>query len=906
MRLKDHFIKMVVDELDHLNGSEFESMCRPLLEIITGREFELKGHNLEMKPVKGTVDLIQDDDYRVIGQCGTDKDYFSGDKPIKDIEGSIKNSPGFKTIYLFCNRKANGDDYQNVKKEIEKKLKTLLQTGYHYHLYDGQRIAEKIYDNIYQKAKIEEILGYLPGARQYYLSFPQSNNLPALPSFYETRPEEADIAEKLKCVDFLQVYGLSGIGKSLLSLAVANNLFLEFDTILWINGKELDPEKLDSVKINRLGDSINLSFILDTLKVLLIVDNLNDNVSVFQTNFDKVNKTGSKCIVTSLQQNVANENSFALTYVSEEVTRKILLNTSVPPTETQLEELIDHISGYPLLLELAKKAVEGNRITWDEVISETNITEINDTHRNEIFAQRIVGRYVDRMSDMFNLLVWLDSCDVSKDFLREKSLFRLNDLFTYAILQDVSEYQCRLHQVVLSAIKAVLRSFGKDEEVFEYASGFIKRHVTKRDAGLYTFMALHRDKMMSLTEGLSSEDELRHYIVLAVVYTVDTYSSQDVYLQMINDLDLDVEHRLIDLRLFIEKKEIEQSKAKSDFGVNDDRYNEKYRKDVEELKSLNCDSDEAKALILHHIGKWLYNIGDKVESEKNLLEALKMNPKSYHSMAKLAKDYRDQKKQDDVETMVREILKDDNFNEAPISVRLTAYDVMAQKKYQKLQKEFIDGQFDKFTSVIYASLSENYSHTYIVLAKLCNHLSYNHPDFFSNLCSQLPLPLNIENDIRLRESYGRIKLAQFRYGNCDPAQKTKLAGIVEAYLKDVPMKDDYNRKDMMNFYISADQADKAIPIYEEFEDKDSPFALQALSKAYYGSGKYPQALDAIEKAIANEDDNDTDYKAAFRHDKARALHVLGDERAIEIMNEAIGLQSSEKVKKEWEDELKNW
>lgn len=45
MELVIHFINTVADELDHLNGSEFEALCRPFLEMLTGKEFELKGHS---------------------------------------------------------------------------------------------------------------------------------------------------------------------------------------------------------------------------------------------------------------------------------------------------------------------------------------------------------------------------------------------------------------------------------------------------------------------------------------------------------------------------------------------------------------------------------------------------------------------------------------------------------------------------------------------------------------------------------------------------------------------------------------------------------------------------------------------------------------------------------------------
>ena len=148
MKLVDHFINTVAEELDHLNGTDFEELCRPLIELLTGKEYEWKGHNLELKAVKGSVDLIQDEDYRTIGQCGTDKDYFSGDKPKNDIESSIKNSPEFTTIYLFSNRRAKGNEYQNVKATIWQTLKDQLNSGYHYYLYDSQRIAKAVYNKI--------------------------------------------------------------------------------------------------------------------------------------------------------------------------------------------------------------------------------------------------------------------------------------------------------------------------------------------------------------------------------------------------------------------------------------------------------------------------------------------------------------------------------------------------------------------------------------------------------------------------------------------------------------------------------------------------------------------------------------------------------------------------------------
>ena len=905
MRLKENFTKIVAEELSNLNGSEFEVLCRPFIEMLTDMEFELKGHNLEMKAVRGSVDLVEDEDYKVIGQCGTEKNYFTSDKPLDDIDSSNRNSPDYKMIYLFCNRRADSEDFNKTQEKIVNKLKA-QKKGQKYKLYDGQRIAKQIYEHRYLTEKIEEILTKLPGSYQYYLLFPQTNVLPILPSDYEERPEEDEVAKALAQTDFLQIYGLSGIGKSLLSISVANNLSSQFDTILWLNGKDIDVQNIHSVKIQRMEGAVNLSSVLQRFKVLIIVDNLNTGVDELKKSFENDNKKGSKCIVTSLQQNVAKEYCFALTYVTEEVTQKILLNTELPPTASQMELLLKQVNGYPLLLELAKKAVLSGNMTWDDVINESNLTEINDPQRNEIFAQRIIGRYVDKLGDMFNLLVCLDSCDVSKIFLSEKSRFRMNDLFTYAVLQDVSEYKSRIHQVVLASIKAILYTKISENDFKNHLANFFKRHVFLRDEGLYTFMSLHRDRVMDIVSVLPPDDMLRHLIVMAMVYTIDTFSNQDVYLQLINDLTLDVERHYTDLCLFIEKKEIEQSKIKKEYGKDGEQYVVKVRKDISEIESIKVDTNEAQALIMHHEGKWLSIIGDLEESEKKLQMALGLNPKSYHSMLKLARDYKAQDNTGKFEQMIHAMLNPGTFDEVPLSVRLSAYEAISPKKYQYLQKQYIDNKIENFSKVIYASLSRYYSHTYLVLSRHSKHLSFNQPEFYTKLCAQLPIPLNIEHDVKLRENYGRIKSAQYLYGKYDREYKDKLFHVAEYYLLGVPRDNDFIRREIVNLYAAGNQADAALSYFDEIENKEDMFAQQSLSKAYYLKGEYDKALEAAEKSVEAGKNADIEYQAAFLHDKARALQKLNDGKAKEVMQEAIMKQTNDRVIKEWTAELQGW
>lgn len=906
MQLVDHFINSVADELNHLNGSEFEALCRAFIELITGREFELKGHNLEMKPVKGSVDLIEDDDFRVIGQCGTDTDYFSGTKPLNDIESSLNNSPNFKTIYLFCNRRAKGDEYQDVKSKINQKLKDKLKTGYHCHIYDGQRIAKKIYNNIFKAKEVEEILSYLPKSYEYYLLLPQSNIIPLLGEDYKTRPEEDDIIKQLDDIDFVQIYGLSGIGKSLLTLAVAGKLDNQFETVFWFDGNEFDARNLSNVTIKRMGESINLSTALELYKTLVIVDNLNEGVGDLLSSFGSHNKKGSKCIVTSLQQNIDNEHIYNLKYVSKEVSSAILMDGDLKPSPNQLGILLKQISGYPLLLELAKNAVDNEEMTWDDVINESNITYINDNQKNEEFAQRIVGRYVSRFGEIFNILMFLDTTNVSKLFLSECNRLRFNALLTYSIIHETSVYQCQIHQVVLSAVKAVVGDKFDKKSCLTKICQYLDKHTRNRDAGLYTFMAYHKDKVVDLVNELSSSDLLRHYALLAIIYTEDTYLDYDHYLSLIDALVLVEDKYDVDLILKIERMEIEQHKIKQQFGVGSETYKQKINSDIDELNKLNPVLEKNKALVLHHIGKLKSFVGDIDGAETDLMKAIQLDPKSYHSMLRLARNYDKKNDKGNVGKYIELILGSEPFVEVPISIRLSAYDLISLFKYKSLKDRYIKGRMEDFSSTLYAALAENYSQIYVILAKLADDLSYNYPDFYTHLCARLPLPLSAERNERIKKNYGKILAAQFIYGNYKGDYKDKLLNSAEYYLTGVVNVDDYIRKDLCKMYLVAGLPKKALPIAEDIENKEEKFMQQLISKVFLANEEPNKALEYIEKAIAQENPDEKEYCAAFRHDKAKCLLKLGDHRAKALMEEAIGMQTNPKTKMEWSEELAVW
>ena len=218
-RLKEHFINSFVSEIGQINGTDFEYLCKPVLSLLLKDDVLHKGHNLYGKPVGYTADFIADN-YELIGQCGTEPNYFDDfNKPIKDIKRCIVNHKKCKTVYLFANQRGTGGKLTDLDSEISNNWTTPSVK-----IYDAERIANTILDNISNTSKVEEILNYLPKTFEYYRILPQTNKLPAFKTKYYKREEENHIIELLENQDYIQIFGIRGIGITELPISLANSL----------------------------------------------------------------------------------------------------------------------------------------------------------------------------------------------------------------------------------------------------------------------------------------------------------------------------------------------------------------------------------------------------------------------------------------------------------------------------------------------------------------------------------------------------------------------------------------------------------------------------------------------------------------------------------------------------------
>ena len=114
--------------------------------------------------------------------------------------------------------------------------------------------------------------------------------------------------------------------------------------------------------------------------MLLIIDNLNFNINEFIESFNQVNKHGSKCIITSLQRNLASLDAYELSFTNIAIAEKILSNASIKPEKEQINLIISEIYGYPLVLNLIVSAINVDDFTWTDIINEIkNLNKFPDS-----------------------------------------------------------------------------------------------------------------------------------------------------------------------------------------------------------------------------------------------------------------------------------------------------------------------------------------------------------------------------------------------------------------------------------------------------------------------------------------------------------------------------------------------
>lgn len=905
--LAKQFKNAIVRDMSSFNGTQFEDFCQVLLHLILNDDDILhKGCNLNGKPVSYAVD-IKTEDCKIVGQSGTDTDYFSKadfEKPMGDIRGTEKNNPLCEVLYLFSNQRASDAQHTGLATKINAE-----SPSFEVKIYDVEKIAETIYENV-NAPRCNEVWQYLTESSQFYDIFPKRNCIPQSSLYYVQRDKESKAFQALlETQSIVEIVGVSGIGKSEFAKQVTKDISQNFESLFWINGSEY--KSLDSVKLCRFGYEVNLRFVLENYKSLVIVDNLNENVAKLNEDFQKANKHESKCIITSLKQSLSDALTYKLPCMEDELICKYIDSFGLSISETERKKLVTLVAGYPLAVNMICASAKDDLFSIGDLLSDGALQKLEDEH-NQRLSERIVRKIYDKYAAELNLLSYIDCQVISSDFLRViVDRIRLKYLCRYSVLQQEDAYTFRIHQVVLDAIKCIAH-IPDLKELADKLSCYLDNKNHQKDIPFFTLFHHNVSFIDKVYHNADTTEEQKKVILYSRLQAENTFSDPLKYLSLINELTLQPANSLYDCLLQADKNEIELSATKRE------EFSEKAKNIIVDLESeLKKTTDEnIKFELLHHIGKLYVKLREGENAKPYFENALMICPKAYATMLQLAKIAHNSNPSDisKAKEYVSTIL-DDNIkgHDVPLTIVLACYSVFLSKKaYSDLEDKYIESNFENFSNVIMNSLLNFNNQAVPTLGSFAYSFAYIKPEFMRRTFELLQkLPAASSDNVYIR-ACANLKAVEYKLEIDKKSDKAKtIFKEAEYYFELLNLKEkeegrskDYMRKRYQELLMDAEEWKQALEFSANFDDKDSEFYYQNVAKIYQNLQDYPLAIENIDKAIAKV--SDTDYKSSFLWNKACILYDMGDKESLKILQEAIDMRKEDKAKDEWKEMLNKW
>ena len=348
--LRRRYVRNLVTDLEQVGGSRFEQWIKPLWDAIAAAPVEARGLNLEGMPVRGEFDARWPDGSG--SEASSDKRYFRApfEKAKNDVGHVRTVAPELGTIRLFCTRVAP----TGALGQLRKAVRECHGEGFELDVWDGQRIAEYIVDELLRDDRyVDRVGSALPILRQIAERNAATGLVPGQSLAYGGRDsEEAELKRRLKTSKYVVVCGMSGIGKTQVAVSVAKELSDRFHIVMWVTATDIKSVlDLKSVDVRNNGYWHNVWGMLKLERVLLVLDDVTVDLNLddLTADCDK-----SRVIVTS--QTAFGENPLEIGFVDGEHAGRILslgLGNSCP--ERIVGRATELFGGHPLLMELLNR-----------------------------------------------------------------------------------------------------------------------------------------------------------------------------------------------------------------------------------------------------------------------------------------------------------------------------------------------------------------------------------------------------------------------------------------------------------------------------------------------------------------------------------------------------------------------
>ena len=746
------------------------------------------------------------------------------------------------------------------------------------------------------------------------------NKVPKPDTDYVVRKsEEEKITNAIKGNNIIQIYGISGSGKTELVKKVVSQI-KDFNCF-WVSCEKAEEISLYSV-YNMLGQNFNLLSKIDGTKSLIVLDNVFSGINNVISEFLCAKTCNSKLIIISQEKifNSAISEKILIDFMSKEEAQQIFTDSKFQDNEFM--SLFKKLEYHPMTLKLIKTYLleEDNGLDVTDFLNTGRLVELRDselTNSQEI-CKKILGDYFCQKKEVCMLLSKLDSNRVEAGFLKQCIFSEVVELTKRGFLKLEDGYYS-IHDIILNSMKALVKEKPQvvqlvyEKEIMDY----LNKENENRTLGFYTFFALHQNFLKDVFQTCANSQ--MKILIYNSLLLFSNQKDKEIHITNINKLlKNDDLTSYYSIKLLIEKLELWVHSGKKE--EKKDR-NKQAVKELQDLLERDIDSN-CKLLITFHIGKFYnWNYVYK-KAEEVFVKVLSINPNESPAQLQLLRIYRyyivenrkncgDVKKEEELQKKVSNILNQIVYEKIPVAIYLEIVNLVKNQPLNSdenlntcLWKPF--GYFKKVVT-LYAE-TNIFEHIYGIVGELSDALAYQEPAFFIEWFNKVGHP--VDNN-KMRKAVIQIYASAIKIFGKNGEDYSNYIQILERCWQDWKTEKvtAFNYNIVIKMYISVGIYDKAEKELKEIYNENNEWHLKFMAQIHQGSGALEEALDDITKAIGIYDKNvksDGKYKFAFLRDKAEILHNMGNNDCIDVLKQAIKEVTDKELKKEWEKVLESW
>ncbi len=746
------------------------------------------------------------------------------------------------------------------------------------------------------------------------------NKVPKPDTDYVVRKsEEEKITNAIKGNNIIQIYGISGSGKTELVKKVVSQI-KDFNCF-WVSCEKAEEISLYSV-YNMLGQNFNLLSKIDGTKSLIVLDNVFSGINNVISEFLCAKTCNSKLIIISQEKifNSAISEKILIDFMSKEEAQQIFTDSKFQDNEFM--SLFKKLEYHPMTLKLIKTYLleEDNGLDVTDFLNTGRLVELRDselTNSQEI-CKKILGDYFCQKKEVCMLLSKLDSNRVEAGFLKQCIFSEVVELTKRGFLKLEDGYYS-IHDIILNSMKALVKEKPQvvqlvyEKEIMDY----LNKENENRTLGFYTFFALHQNFLKDVFQTCANSQ--MKILIYNSLLLFSNQKDKEIHITNINKLlKNDDLTSYYSIKLLIEKLELWVHSGKKE--EKKDR-NKQAVKELQDLLERDIDSN-CKLLITFHIVKFYNWNYEYKKAEEVFGKVLSINPNEFPAQLQLLRIYRyyivenrkncgDVKKEEELQKKVSNILNQIVYEKIPVAIYLEIVNLVKNQPLNSdenlntcLWKPF--GYFKKVVT-LYAE-TNIFEHIYGIVGELSDALAYQEPAFFIEWFNKVGHP--VDNN-KMRKAVIQIYASAIKIFGKNGEDYSNYIQILERCWQDWKTEKvtAFNYNIVIKMYISVGIYDKAEKELKEIYNENNEWHLKFMAQIHQGSGALEEALDDITKAIGIYDKNvksDGKYKFAFLRDKAEILHNMGNNDCIDVLKQAIKEVTDKELKKEWEKVLESW